>query len=390
MSDEEKEPSPSKPSDSDQEKPKPKRRATVRRKKPTAPKAKKSDEAIVENAAVAPVVEKAASVEVPAVEKKPAQSEPEQKTKESNSKPKPQPKPPATPKEGEAKPEVKPISPQRSQRQPHRRPQEHSSKYYEDQARNVRDLANLKGKRPIVALTAYDAVMGRLVNDAGVDFILVGDSVGTTLLGHRTTIPVDMTDMVRHTAAVRRSQPKCLLVADLPFGEASFSFDRLLESARRLMQEGGADAVKIEGGRDVADDIEKLVATGVPVLGHIGLLPQTVKAIGGYRKFGGEREEAENLYTDAIALEEAGCFAVVGEMIEEPVARELSKQILPPLIGIGSGAGCDGQILVSADILGYNTRKAPAFVKTYANLSQVISRALSQYVDEVRGGKFPS
>ena len=254
----------------------------------------------------------------------------------------------------------------------------------------MRDLANLKGKRPIVALTAYDAVMGRLVNDAGVDFILVGDSVGTTLLGHRTTIPVDMTDMVRHTAAVRRAQPKCLLVADLPFGEASFSFDRLLESARRLMQEGGADAVKIEGGRDVADDIEKLVATGVPVLGHIGLLPQTVKAIGGYRKFGGEREEAENLYTDAIALEEAGCFAVVGEMIEEPVARELSKQILPPLIGIGSGAGCDGQILVSTDILGYNTRKAPSFVKTYANLNQVISRALSQYVEEVRGGKFPS
>ena len=196
--------------------------------------------------------------------------------------------------------------------------------------------------------------------------------------------------MVRHTAAVRRAQPKCLLVADLPFGEASFSFDRLLESARRLMQEGGADAVKIEGGRDVADDIEKLVATGVPVLGHIGLLPQTVKAIGGYRKFGIDRQEAEDLYTDAIALEEAGCFAVVGEMIEEAVARELTRQILPPLIGIGCGVGCDGQILVSTDILGYNTRKAPSFVKTYANLNQVISRALSQYVEEVRGGKFPS
>ena len=390
MSDEEKKSSPSKPSDSDQEKPKPKRRAPVRRKKPAAPKAKKSDEPTVGNAEVSPVAEKAASVEVPAVEKKPIQSEPEQKTKESSSKPKPQPKLPAKPKVDEGKPEVKPIPPQRPQRQPHRRPNEHAPKYYEDQARNVRDLANLKGKRPIVALTAYDSVMGRLVNDSGVDFILVGDSVGTTLLGHRTTIPVDMTDMVRHTAAVRRAQPKCLLVADLPFGEASFSFDRLLESARRLMQEGGADAVKIEGGRDVADDIEKLVATGVPVLGHIGLLPQTVKAIGGYRKFGGEREEAENLYTDAIALEEAGCFAVVGEMIEEPVARELSKQILPPLIGIGSGAGCDGQILVSADILGYNTRKAPSFVKTYANLNQVISRALSQYVEEVRGGKFPS
>lgn len=263
-------------------------------------------------------------------------------------------------------------------------------KSFIDQARNVRDLAALKGKRPIVALTAYDAVMGRLVYDAGVDFILVGDSVGTTLLGHKTTIPVDMTDMVRHTAAVRRAQPSCLLVADLPFGEASFSFDRLLESARRLMQDGGADAVKIEGGKDIADDIEKLVATGVPVLGHIGLLPQTVKAIGGYRKFGSDRQEAEDLYTDAIALEEAGCFAVIAEMMEESVARELSKQILPPLIGIGSGADCDGQILVSTDLLGYNLRKPPSFVKTYANLNQVISKALSQYVCEVREGKFPS
>lgn len=259
-----------------------------------------------------------------------------------------------------------------------------------DIPRNVRELADLKGKRPIVALTAYDAVMGRLVCNAGVDFILVGDSVGTTLLGHKTTIPVDMTDMVRHTAAVRRSQPNCLLVADLPFGEASFSFDRLLDSARRLMQEGGADAVKIEGGRDVADDIEKLVATGIPVLGHIGLLPQTVKAIGGYRKFGVDRDEAADLYTDAIALEEAGCFAVVAEMMDEAVAKELSKQILPPLIGIGSGAGCDGQILVSTDLLGYGLRKPPPFVKSYANLSQIISKALSQFVSEVREGKFPS
>jgi 3-methyl-2-oxobutanoate hydroxymethyltransferase len=391
MSDEEKESSLSKPSDSGQEKPKAKRRAPVRRKKPAAPKAKKAEEANAEKGEVTPVAEKAVPEVAPAVEEKPEVSEPEQKTQESKPKSQPQSKSSAQPKEEEgSKPEDWPKPSPRPQRQPNRRSQEHAPKYYEDQARSVRDIANLKGKRPIVALTAYDAVMGRLVNDAGVDFILVGDSVGTTLLGHRTTIPVDMTDMVRHTAAVRRAQPKCLLVADLPFGEASFSFDRLLESARRLMQEGGADAVKIEGGRDVADDIEKLVATGVPVLGHIGLLPQTVKAIGGYRKFGIDRQEAEDLYTDAIALEEAGCFAVVGEMIEEAVARELTKQILPPLIGIGSGAGCDGQILVSTDILGYNTRKAPSFVKTYANLNQVISRAFSQYVEEVRGGKFPS
>ena len=248
----------------------------------------------------------------------------------------------------------------------------------------VRYLAELKGKRPIVGLTAYDAIMGKLISDAGVDFILVGDSVGTTLLGYDTTIPVTIEDMVRHTSAVRRSNPACLLVADLPFGEASLSFDRLLESCRRLMQEGGADAVKVEGGRDLADDIEKLVATGIPVLGHIGLLPQTVKAIGGYRKFGTERKEAESLYTDAISLEEAGCFAVIAEMIESKVAAVLASQITPPLIGIGSGPNCDGQILVTQDLLGLTAKGVPSFVSPYANLAKDASVALSRYVGDIR------
>ena len=248
----------------------------------------------------------------------------------------------------------------------------------------VRYLAELKGKRPIVGLTAYDAIMGKLISDAGVDFILVGDSVGTTLLGHDTTIPVTIDDMVRHTSAVRRSDPGCLLVADLPFGEASMSFDRLLESCRRLMQEGGADAVKLEGGRDLADDIEKLVATGIPVLGHIGLLPQTVKAIGGYRKFGSDRDEAESLYTDAISLEEAGCFAIIAEMVEGKVAAELANQITPPLVGIGSGPDCDGQILVTHDLLGLTVQGVPSFVAPYANLSKDASAALSRYVADVR------
>ena len=226
--------------------------------------------------------------------------------------------------------------------------------------------------------------MGKLISDAGVDFILVGDSVGTTLLGHETTIPVTIEDMVRHTSAVRRSDPGCLLVADLPFGEASLSFDRLLESCRRLMQEGGADAVKLEGGRDLADDVEKLVATGIPVLGHIGLLPQTVKAIGGYRRFGADRDEAESLYTDAISLEEAGCFAIIAEMVEGKVAAELAKQITPPLVGIGSGPDCDGQILVTHDLLGLTTQGVPSFVAPYANLSKDASAALSRYVGDVR------
>ena len=280
----------------------------------------------------------------------------------------------------------RPKNPRKSKPFEKSRPK-HSPQEHEPRTRTTLELLKLKGKRTIVGLTAYDALLGRLVSDAGVDFILVGDSVGTTLLGHPTTIPVTIQDMIHHTAAVRRASPDCLLVADLPFGEASLSFDRLLESARSLMQQGGADAVKIEGGRDVADDIEKLVLTGIPVLGHIGLLPQTVKAIGGYRKFGSEREEAESLYTDAIALEEAGCFALVAEMVEASVASELARQILPPLIGIGSGDGCDGQILVTPDLLGLSNGIIPSFVKPKLNLNQEISRALSEYVIDVKKRK---
>ena len=244
-------------------------------------------------------------------------------------------------------------------------------------------LSGLKGKRSIVGLTAYDAIMSKLISKAGVDFILVGDSVGTTLLGYETTIPVTINDMVHHTAAVRRGNPGCLVIADLPFGEASLSFDRLLDSARRLMQ-NGADAVKIEGGKDIADDIEKLVATGIPVMGHIGLLPQTVKAIGGYRKFGTDREEADNLYTDAISLEEAGCFAVIAEMMDERIAAQLAGQILPPLIGIGSGDQCDGQILVTHDLLGLTPSPLPSFVKPCATLGLDGLNALSGYVQKIR------
>ena len=244
-------------------------------------------------------------------------------------------------------------------------------------------LSGLKGKRSIVGLTAYDAIMSKLISKAGVDFILVGDSVGTTLLGYETTIPVTINDMVHHTAAVRRGNPGCLVIADLPFGEASLSFDRLLDSARRLMQ-NGADAVKIEGGKDIADDIEKLVATGIPVMGHIGLLPQTVKAIGGYRKFGTDREEADNLYTDAISLEEAGCFAVIAEMMDERIATQLAGQILPPLIGIGSGDQCDGQILVTHDLLGLTPSPLPSFVKPCATLGLDGLNALSGYVQKIR------
>ncbi len=270
------------------------------------------------------------------------------------------------------------------------REEKHSqANHFSDRKPSTTYIKELKGKRPIVALTAYDAPMAKIVSDAGVDFLLVGDSVGTTQLGFETTVPVKLDAMIHHTAAVRRGNPDCLIVADLPFGEASFSLDRLVSSCRRLMQDGGADAVKLEGGRDIADDVEKLVATGIPVLGHVGLLPQTVKSIGGYRKFANERQEAEDVFTDAIALEEAGCFAIVAEMVHEKVAAELTKHLAAPLIGIGSGQGCDGQILVTPDLLGLNTGPTPSFVKPYANLSRDALKALRRFVEDVRHSRYP-
>lgn len=250
-------------------------------------------------------------------------------------------------------------------------------------------LQELKSKRLITALTAYDAPTAKLACAAGVDFLLVGDSVGTAALGFDTTVPVTLDMMIHHAGAARRGGPQCLLVVDLPFAEASFPFDHLLTACRRLMQEAGADAVKLEGGRLVAENIQRLVQAGIPVMGHVGLLPQTVKAISGYRKFGKEREEAEDILTDAVALEEAGCFAIVAEMVEERLAGELAKTLEVPIIGIGSGGGCDGQILVSSDLLGLTQGQVPSFVKPQADLAGEMTQAFRSYVDDVRAGRYP-
>jgi len=268
-------------------------------------------------------------------------------------------------------------------------PQERKPAIDPDRKPTPNYLQQLKGKRPITALTAYDAPTAKLACAAGTDFLLVGDSVGTVALGFDTTVPVTLDMMVHHAAAARRGGPHCLLVADLPFAEASFSFDHLLVACRRLIQEGGADAVKLEGGRTVADKIERLVRAGIPVMGHVGLLPQTVKAISGYRKFGKEREEAEDILNDAVALEEAGCFAIVAEMVEERLAGELSKSLEVPIIGIGSGGGCDGQILVSSDLLGLTQGQVPSFVKPQADLADAMTQAFRGYIDDVRSGRYP-
>lgn len=253
----------------------------------------------------------------------------------------------------------------------------------------IKNIRSRKGKAPIVAVTAYDAVTAYWVDRAGVDLILVGDSVGTTQLGFTTTVPVTLDMMVHHGAAVMRSNPQALVVCDLPFGLASAAFDRLLQAACRLLQETGVGAIKLEGGVECADSVSRLVKSGIPVLGHIGLQPQQVLTLGGYRKFGTDQGEREKLIDSARALEEAGAFALVTEMVDSETTRAITGAVGIPVIGIGSGPHCDGQILVSTDLLGLNPGPVPKFVRTYARLGEETERAMRSYVDDVRQGRFP-
>lgn len=250
-------------------------------------------------------------------------------------------------------------------------------------------IVQSKGERPLVAVTAYDAVIARYADQAGVDLILVGDSVGTTQLGFENTVPVTLDMMCHHTAAAARAQADALLVADVPFGIAHDDFSVLLSACRRLLQEAGAEAVKLEGGAAMASAAARLVEAGIPVLGHIGLLPQQFHRLGGYRKFGRSEEEKAVLVEDALSLQKAGAFAVVCEMIDGTVAGVISSQLDVPLIGIGSGPHCDGQILVCNDLLGLNTGYVPGFVKQYVDLGAQAQKAFSNYADEVRSGRFP-
>lgn len=251
-------------------------------------------------------------------------------------------------------------------------------------------VRNLKGKRPVVVVTAYDAITASMASEAGVDVILVGDSLGNTALGHASTVPVTVETMLHHTAACARAQPAPLLVADIPYTCASRNVEFLLETCARFIQEAGAQAVKIEGGAWVAPKIAELTRAGIPVLGHIGLLPQQVLQLGNYRKFGKTPEEAESLVQDAIALERAGAFAIVIEAVEASVTAKVRDSIAIPLIGIGAGAQADGQVLVISDLLGLNSGHYPVFAKKYADLRQTGIDALRTYADEVRERHFPS
>ncbi len=248
----------------------------------------------------------------------------------------------------------------------------------------------LKGKQKVASLTAYDALSARYADEAGVPLILVGDSLANTVLGYETTLPVTMDEMVHHTAAVSRGVNEALIVADMPFMSYQGTTEHAMENAGRFIKEAGADGVKIEGGALRVSLVEKLVANGIPVLGHIGLTPQSVKETGGFKMQGKTNEAAQQLIGDAVALEEAGAFALVLECVPAELARKITAAISIPTIGIGAGPYCDGQILVFTDVLGMGQGHVPSFVKKFANLKPQIQQAVVAYKTEVEQGDFPS
>ncbi len=254
----------------------------------------------------------------------------------------------------------------------------------------VPDLKRMKARgEKIAVLTAYDATMARLLDRAGIDVLLVGDSLGMVILGHETTLPVTLDAMVHHTAAVSRGASRALVVADMPFLTYQVSVEEAVRNAGRLIQEGGAAAVKIEGGRPLIDATRRLVDIGIPVMGHLGLLPQSVHRLGGFGVQARQEPEAQRVLEDAKALEEAGAFAIVLESIPAALAGAVTASVSIPTIGIGAGPECDGQVLVSYDALGLFDEFVPPFVKQYAHLGELVTKAAEAYVDDVRQGRFP-
>jgi len=246
-----------------------------------------------------------------------------------------------------------------------------------------------KGEK-IVMLTAYDYSTARLVDEAGIPLILVGDSLGMVVLGYQSTIPVTMEEMLHHTKAVVRGTKQAMVIGDMPFMTYHVSVEDALRNAARFIQEAGAQAVKLEGGVTVAEKVKRIVDCGIPVMGHIGLTPQSIHQFGGFKMQGKTPEAAANLLADAKALEEAGVFAVVLETIPANLARLITDKISIPTIGIGAGPECDGQVQVINDILGSFADFVPKHAKQYVKLTDIISKAVSQYRDEVKAGIFPS
>jgi 3-methyl-2-oxobutanoate hydroxymethyltransferase len=254
----------------------------------------------------------------------------------------------------------------------------------------VPDLAVMKQRRErIVMLTAYDSTMARIFDRAGIDPLLVGDSLGQVILGFDTTVPVTLDAIIHHTMAVTRGANCALVVADMPFLTYQVTPEQAMRNAARLFQEGGAAAVKLEGGRAIAETVRKLTLAGLPVMAHVGLTPQHVHRLGGMRQQARDEKGAQELILDALALEEAGAFAVVLEAIPDGVAEAVTSQLRIPTIGIGAGPHCDGQVLVSYDVLGLFDGSVPPFVKRYAQLGNAIQSAAKDYADDVRSGVYP-
>ena len=254
----------------------------------------------------------------------------------------------------------------------------------------VPEIGKMKqaGKK-ITSLTAYDYSFAKILDEAGIDILLVGDSLGSVIQGQESTLPVTLDEMVYHTRAVVRGRKRALVVADMPFLSFQVSVEEAKRNAGRFLQEGGAEAVKLEGGVVMLQTIQAIVRMGVPVMGHVGLTPQWIHRFGGYRVQGKEKAEREAVLKDALAVEEAGAFSVVLEGIPADLAREITQRLSIPTIGIGAGVNCDGQVLVVHDMLGLFDVYTPKFVKKYADLKTVMAKAVKNFIAEVREKKFP-
>jgi 3-methyl-2-oxobutanoate hydroxymethyltransferase len=253
------------------------------------------------------------------------------------------------------------------------------------------DLAEMKSRgHKIVMVTAYDAPGARLAEEAGIDILLVGDTAGMVVLGHDSTVPVTMDEMLFLTRTVVRAVDRPIVVGDMPFGSYNVSDEDAVRNAVRFVKEGGADVVKLEGAGPSLSRVAAIVAAGIPVMGHVGLTPQTETMLGGFKTQGRTAAKARRLLSDALALEAAGCFSIVLEAVPTPVAARITETLTVPTIGIGAGAECDGQVLVYHDLLGLTEGRAPRFVKRYANLAEEIRHALGTYAAEVRGGTYPA
>ncbi|MGD8584792.1 MAG: 3-methyl-2-oxobutanoate hydroxymethyltransferase [Chloroflexota bacterium] len=256
---------------------------------------------------------------------------------------------------------------------------------------SILDLQSKKDQgRPITMLTAYDYPSALLVDQAGIDVILVGDSLGMVVLGMESTVPVTMDEMIHHCRAVARGAKSALLVGDMPFMSYQADIAEAIRNAGRFLKEGHMDTVKLEGGQEVAQTIRAIVDAGIPVMGHIGLTPQSASKLGGYRVQGKTAADALRLLEDALAIQEAGSYAIVLEAVPAPVAGAISERLRVPIIGIGAGAACDGQVLVFHDLVGLFDRFKPKFVRQYADAGKAISSAIQSYAEDVEAGTFPA